>query len=62
MPGGCCSGLLVAVLLASPVVASHTEGDAPGRYAHCAEVFAGRMIVYGGRGFEDGRNSLTTLG
>ena len=33
MPGGCCSGLLVAVLLASPVVASHTEGDAQYMYA-----------------------------
>ena len=34
----------------------------PGRYAHCAVTFGSHMIVYGGRGFEEGKNSLRTLG
>ena len=36
--------------------------NVPGRYGHCAVSFADHMITYGGRGFEQGSNALSTLG
>ena len=49
------------VLLSLPALFVHAA-VVPGRYAHCAVSFADHMIVYGGRGFQEGRNSLSTLG
>ena len=50
---------LLAVLLQA---GAQSETTSPGRYAHCAVVFADQMIVYGGRGFRSNSNVLTTMG
>ena len=41
------------------------QSEPAGRYSHCAVVYNGHMIVYGGRGFqhsEHAQKTLTTLG
>lgn len=56
----CCGHRNMRLLLLLQLV--RAEIGVPGRYAHCAVTFADYMVVYGGRGFEAGRNSLSTLG
>ena len=53
---------MTLLLLLQLVSAEVDSIGVPGRYAHCAVTFADYMVVYGGRGFEAGRNSLSTLG
>jgi hypothetical protein len=48
---------LIALLVPAALGATPSS-----RYAHCAVMFADRMLIYGGRGFRPGSNSLTTLG
>ena len=56
--------LAIAWLAALCCSASEQDVSVPGRYAHCAVAFADRMIIYGGRGFQQGASSqsLSTLG
>ena len=62
----CSRGLLLPWLLLSALspllVDASGVSDPPGRYSHCAVMYHEYMVVYGGRGFQSQKKTLTTIG
>ena len=50
-----------AALLLLPAILT-AIGQPAGRYSHCSVMYNNHMLVYGGRGFQQTKRTLTTLG